>query len=183
MQTNIETHIMNGNIKQNKKLLYKVLIVVLSSALIAASAQVTIRIATVPFTLQTFSVMFLSLVLGRRLAVLSVFAYITEILLGMPVMSSFHTLNPMSIMNFGYILACLPLAWYFGSIKSVPTKLSFFIKALIANLIVYAIGLLWLGAFIGYNANLLLVGFVPFIIPDMIKAIVALKLAKSITNN
>ncbi len=182
MQTNIETHIMNGNIKQNKKLIYQTAVVALASMLIAASAQVTIHVVTVPFTLQTFSVMFLSLVLGRKLAVLSVFAYITEILAGMPVMSNFQTLNPISIMNFGYIIACLPLAWYFGNIKATSSKYAILKHAFIANLIVYSFGLLWLGAFIGYNLNLLIVGFVPFIIPDLIKAIIASSIAKKTKN-
>lgn len=154
-------------------------IAVLSSLLIAASAQVTVSIGPVPVTLQTFSVIFLTLVLGRKLALTSLAMYIVEILCGLPVMANFHTLS-LSLMNFGYILAFIPLVFILTNSANKDSQIKTFALACLSNLVIYIIGAGWLGMFIGFNQNLLLVGVIPFIIPDMIKAIVAIKLARMI---
>ncbi len=178
MHSYIETHLFNENIKQSQKLIYQITIVAVSSLLIAASAQVTLQIGIVPITLQTFSVIFLALVLGRKLAMAAVLTYIGEIFFGMPVMAGLSILNPVSLMSLGYIIGCLPLAWYL----TTDNKQNTMIKSLVSNLIVYVVGTAWLGSFIGFNSNLLMVAVVPFIVPDIVKTIVAIKLANSLNN-
>lgn len=180
MQSYIETHLSNENIKQQAKLIYQVAIAVLASVLIATSAQVAIYLGPVPITLQTFSVIFLALILGRKIALMSIGFYLLEIFSGLPVMASFQTLNPLSVMNFGYIIAFVPLVLMLTQVSNYQKKSAIFLLACLSNLVVYTIGSLWLGLFIGFSTNLLYVGVLPFLIPDVIKAVCAISLAKSV---
>jgi biotin transport system substrate-specific component len=39
--------------------------------------------------------------------------------------------------------------------------------------VIYSLGLLWLGVFVGYNANLLHLGLTPFVLGDVLKIALA----------
>jgi biotin transporter BioY len=67
--------------------LYNLALVIGGSLLIGIAAQVTIPLPMVPITGQTFAVLLLGALLGARLGVWTVLAYIMEGALGLPVFS------------------------------------------------------------------------------------------------
>ncbi len=184
-QSYIEKNILSNIDSKIKKYLMQITISVVGSLLIAVSAQIVIPVGIVPVTLQTFMVGLLALLFGRNTALMAVTFYFTEIFMGLPVMSAGQVLSPVSIVTFGYIVAFLPLAYTLGiiadndNVKSV--KQMIFI-VVIANLLVYGIGVMWLGLFTGYSLNLLYVGVLPFILPDTIKMMSAVIIAKLLNN-
>ena len=72
----------------SQKLLKYFLIVVLGSMLLTLSAKIKIPFYPVPMTMQTFVVLFLGISLGYKMAVSTVFVYLLEGLLGIPVFSN-----------------------------------------------------------------------------------------------
>ncbi len=179
----IESQILTKINRKSNRIACQLVIALIASFIIALSAQIIIPIGIIPITLQTFMVALITLLFGRNTAVLTVSMYITEILSGMPFMAGANVLNPASLMNFGYIVAFIPLAYVLGTIADRETKYklkTIILVVTIANIIVYTCGALWLGLFIGFDQNLLMIGVLPFIVPDVIKMTCAVLISKII---
>lgn len=164
-----------------RELVNTVVFSVLGAVLITLSAQVTINIGLVPITLQTFSVMLLALLTNKKVALISITMYVSEIFMGLPVLSNFQVLTPQSMITFGYIIAFYPLAIGLTKVKAnienYSTVMLLFI-GLAINMVVYAIGTIWIGMLTGFSLQIIYATVLPFIIPDLIKIFVALKIAK-----
>jgi biotin transport system substrate-specific component len=158
------------------------LLLVLSGSLfVALCAQASIPTQPVPITLQTLGVLLVGAALGSRLGFLALVAYLLEGLV-FPVFAGGKTWAAVSF-TAGYLVA-FPLAAFlvgslverFGTDRS-PWKT--LVAMLLANLLIYALGLPWLGymlAQIGKYTGLqglLQAGMIPFLVGDLVKAIVA----------
>ncbi len=179
----IENQVLAKINRKSNRIICQLVIALVASFAIALSAQIVIPIGIIPITLQTFMVALITLLFGRNTAVLTVIMYIIEILSGLPFMAGANVLNPVSLMNFGYIIAFIPLAFVLGTIADRETKYklkTIILVVTVANLIVYTCGVLWLGIFIGFDQNLLIVSVLPFIIPDVIKMTFAVLISKTI---
>jgi biotin transport system substrate-specific component len=129
----------------------------------------------VPLTLQTFAVFLLGLLLSPRLAAGTVFAYLAEGALGLPVFAPLpampglvHLVGPTG----GYLLA-LPLA---AEVTSVLWQrigrgvTGAWISAAVSSLIIFACGGLWLGIMTHASIRMVLASAViPFIPGDLLK--------------
>ncbi|MFF2754111.1 biotin transporter BioY [Psychrobacillus sp. NPDC058041] len=158
----------------------------LFAAIIAIAAQIMITIPPVPFTLMTIAVMLTATILGKKYGTLAVIIYVLMGLVGIPVFAGMKSgfgiiLGPTG----GYLIAIIPatlfIGWYLE--KFGHTKVQAIIANMIAVFIILLIGTGWLkvvvdlpwnGAFKG--------GMMPFILPDLAKAIVAALLAVVIRN-
>lgn len=161
---------------RNKRL--KMMIVAaLFAAIIAIAAQIMINIPPVPFTLMTIAVMLTATILGAKYGTLAVTVYVLMGVIGIPVFAGMKgglgiVLGPTG----GYILAIVPAAFLVGVYleKFGHTKVQAIVANIIAVFIILILGSIWLkvvadlpwvGAFKG--------GILPFILPDLAKAVVA----------
>lgn len=127
--------------------------VLLASLLLAASAQFSIPLYPVPFTLQTTAVLFLAFVLGKRMATMAVLAYLLEGACGLPVFAHFtggtsSLLGPTGGYLWGFIFSAHVAGYLFERIRS--RKISVLVSiALLGELPVFACGYIHLACFVG----------------------------------
>jgi biotin transporter BioY len=165
---------------KQKALAYDTALIVGGSLFIALCAQFTIRIGPVPITGQTLAVLLTGMLLGSRRGSLSVLAYLAEGIAGLPV---FAPGGPMGIARLlgptgGYLAGFVAAAYVTGLLaergwdRKMATTLS---AMLLGNTALYVLGLPWLCLFVGLE-NALSSGLYPFIIGDLLKAVLAMTL-------
>lgn len=157
----------------------------LAAALMCICSWIQIPSA-VPFTLQTFAVFFIALVLGARKGLAAMLIYILLGIVGLPVFSGFQSgagalLGATGGFVMGFVLSVLIVGL---SADRKGLSLPFVIIGLTVGVAVcYVTGTLWY-AFVYGDGNILgamAVCVVPFIIPDIIKVTLALIIAKKVS--
>lgn len=162
------------------------------TALTAVGAFLSIPIGPVPITLQSMFVLLAGFVLGSKASVLSQIVYLVLGLIGIPVFSNFTGgFQSIFLPSFGFLLGFLPLAMMAGlAYKKANTLVGFFIYGLLATILLYIIGLIYMSFILnvvmknGYSfSTILKFGLVAFIPGDIIKlvaaSIIGLRLKKS----
>lgn len=156
------------------------LLAVLGTVLLWASAKYQVPFYPVPMTMQPFVVFAIGLAFGSRLAVATLVLYLLEGAAGLPVFAGTpekgiglaYLAGPTGGYLFGFVLA----AGAVGALADRGWDRSVW-KALAACLIGVALihipGLLWLGTLIGWDKPVLALGFTPFILGDLVKALLA----------
>lgn len=156
--------------------------VVLGSAFLAVCAHVAIPLwfTPVPLTLQPFGVLLLALVLGPRMAVGTVAAYLAEGAMGLPVFAPAaatmgglaHLLGPTG----GYLMAYAPAAAAIALVKRQAGR-SFgaaMLAAALGDVVILACGTLWLSASTHMSfAAAFALAVVPFLPGDALKVAAA----------
>lgn len=163
---------------QIPSLAYDLLAALSGSLILGLSAQMEFRLpfTPVPVTAQTFVVMLIGSFLGSNRGILAIFLYLAAGVWGLPVFSGFgaglhHILGPTG----GYILGFIGGAYVAGTFIKHGDNHSFFYTFLIMLLscaTIYIVGILWLGAHLGFN-NVLELGLLPFIAGDILKSAAA----------
>lgn len=149
----------------------------LFAAMIGVLAQVTIPLPLVPITGQTLAIGLCATILGSKLSTLAVVLYCLLGLAGAPVFANLHA-GPSVLFGptGGYIFGFIPTAYITGIILE---KTSFRLpQALLANtagmFIPLATGTVWLKCAADLEWDeALLSGFVPFLLPGILKAAIA----------
>lgn len=156
------------------------------SALIAIGAFISIPIGPVPFTMQNFFIFMAGILLKPKYAATSVGIYVLLGLVGLPIFSGFKG-GPQYIFSptFGFLIAFIIGAF-------VISKLSFgqnnFLKILgaliVGEVIFYIIGIPYMSLILNKVMNVpttfgaaLSAGMIPFLIPDLAKAVIAALIA------
>lgn len=152
-------------------------------ALTAVSAQIAIPVGSVPVTLQVLMVLLSGFLLGSRLGFLTQFLYVVMGAVGFPVFASFRGgIEVIYGPTGGYLLA-FPLAAFIAGCageRSRSIRLHF-AAALGAIGIIYLLGWLRLGLFIGGDfRKAFMIGVLPFIGVDLVKAVVAVAIAERV---
>ena len=115
----------------------------------------------VPITIQPQLVMVLAALLGPKRGVWMVIAFLVEGAMGLPVFAGCAaTVANMIGPRGGYLIGYLAAALLAGR------------SLILANLAIYACGLVWIAQFVGWERGFQM-GIVPFIIPDLLKISVA----------
>ena len=159
---------------KRRALIYDLVMIFGASIFIALSAQIAIPVpfSPVPITLQTFAVILVGALLGRRLGVLAVLAYLTEGALGLPVFAQAHAgLFHLFGATGGYLLGFLPAAWITGLLAERREKNSILWVLLIMTIgtaLILICGLTWL-SLVFHNSEVLTVGLYPFLPGAIIK--------------
>ena len=162
--------------------------IVLSVSLIAGAAQIQIPMWPVPITGQSFAVLLVGASLGPIRALIATSAYLLLAVAGLPFLAAqtdgSHTtgLAVLQLPTLGYligfIVASVALGW-FAKLAWDRKVLKAILSFVIAEAIVYACGLPVLANFLATNgmpsdaATVLSLGFTPFIVGDLIKALLA----------
>ena len=168
----------------------------LFTALMVAGAFIRIPFPLLPITLQTFICALSGLVLGARLAALSMTVYTLLGLAGLPVFANGGGITYVFNKSFGFIIGFIAGAAIIGKVSSALKKpsVSNNLKALLAGLaVIYVIGiaymLLIMRVYLGNEqAGLILIisSNIPYIIKDIvlftIAAIAGASLLPSIKN-
>ena len=156
----------------------------LMAALTAVGAYIHVPIGPVPIVLSTLFVVLSGLLLGSRWGMASMGLYLLVGAIGMPVFAGgkggfAHFFGPTGGYLFGYILA----SWITGFIseKSRGLLVLDILAVLVGSLAIYGLGVPWLKIVTQLSwSKTLMVGVVPFLIGDAIKACVVVVLARSV---
>lgn len=142
--------------------------------LIALLAQVSIPLPYVSITGQSLGVMLVAFALGRKAGVSAVLLYLFEGAIGLPVFASGRAglpvlMGPSGGYLFGYVAMTYIIGYFSdkGVLQSVWKSIA---VALVANVVLYAIGLLQLSAFVP-QGKVLEFGLYPFIVGDLTKMV------------
>jgi biotin transport system substrate-specific component len=153
----------------------KILRVALGTLVLTASSWISIPIAPIPITMQTYAVIVIAALFGARLGVITVLAWLAEAAIGLPVLaqgaSSLALLGP----SAGYLFSFPVIAALVGGLSDRRFDRGIvrsFASMLAANAINLALGVLWLATFIGWR-RAVIGGFLPFWIGGIAKALLA----------
>lgn len=164
-----------------RALIYDVVLIIIGSLVIAASAQIAIG-WPVPITGQTFAVLIIGVLLGSKRGCLAVLTYISEGAAGLAFFAQGKAgIAVLAGPTGGYLLGFIFAAYVVGFLaeKGWDRRIETTIMTMIfGNLIIYALGLSWLFvlAYSGkltFTKGILAVGLYPFIIGDIIKIALA----------
>lgn len=154
----------------------------ISIATISVGACISVP-AAVPFTMQTFAIFLCSSVLGSKRGLIAVACYALLGALGLPVFAGMNAgFGVLVGPTGGYITGFLPAAAIAGWRSDQPHKILVDITQMIIALTVcYVFGTVWYT--VGYLGDLSGVGtalmacVVPYIIPDLLKILLAATIA------
>jgi biotin transport system substrate-specific component len=156
-------------------LIYDASLVLAGSLLIALSAQVAIPLpfSPVPVTGQTFAVLLVAALLGRRRGSVAVLFYIGQGLIGVPVFAGGAVgLARLVGPTGGYLVGFVIAAYVVGLLAERSWDRRVWTTAVamvLGNLIIYACGVLWLSTFVGGLGPALTAGLLPFLPGDVLK--------------
>jgi len=167
----------------SRSIVTDIVLVLAGAALTAGLAQLYIPMWPVPFTGQTFAVLLVGTALGALRGALSMAVYALVGVLGAPVFTEASSgwsvlAGPTGGYIVGFVLASVVTGWLAQrewDRRVVGTLVTF----LAGTATIYLVGLPWLAtalASLGYPADLgsvLSAGLVPFLVGDLLKALLA----------
>lgn len=157
--------------------------ILMFTAVTALAARVTIHLpfTPVPVTLQTLAVVLSGLVLGGRGGAAAQLVYLGLIAAGLPFDS--NGLGPASFFGptAGYLVGFVPAAFAAGWLSELLPRRRWtnFAAAVAGMLLIYLVGAGWLAVFLGNWRGAWVAGVLPFILPDLAKALIAAGVAES----
>lgn len=136
-------------------------------------AQISIPLQPVPITLQTVGVMLIGLFYPQKTAVKTVLSYLALGALGAPVFSNLSgglavLLGPRGGYLIGFLLAAAAMSCARERILK-ETWLSMLCNCILGNAVIYLCGVSWLSFYVGLSQAIQL-GFLPFILPGIVKS-------------
>jgi biotin transport system substrate-specific component len=153
--------------------------VIAFAVLTALGARLSVPIAgtAVPFTFQPLAVLLAGALLGARLGASSQILYLAAGLVGLPVFATGALFAPTG----GYLMAYPFAAFAVGALASGGAVRNAI--AMLAGLAaIYAGGVAWLAILTGDLSTAIATGFLPFILPDLVKAAMAWAITARIRN-
>lgn len=159
---------------------------ILLSILIGISGQISIPLlfTPVPLAIQGHVILLLAALLGSRRAVAATLAFLAQGAMGLPVFSVGSSVGMARFLGptGGYLIGYLVAAWVVGLLiekMKESTSLKQFLVMALGNGLIFTVGLIHLSAFIGFEKAFLL-GVLPFLLGDLFKLIVCVKLLEKI---
>jgi len=161
-----------------------ILITVLGTLVLTISAKIKIPFYPVPMTMQTFVVLFLGIVLGPKIGLLTISLYLFEGIFGLPVFAGTPE-KGMGLIYFtgptmGYLIGFLFATFIAGYLNFKTNIFFIFTKLILSVSIIYILGILWLGNLIGWDKPLLQLGVTPFLLAELFKITLLTILAKKL---
>ncbi len=163
------------------------------TAMIAVSAWITIPVLTIQFTMQLFAIFLALGTLGGRCGTVCVALYLVLGAVGLPVFSSFNAgIGALLGVTGGYLVGFFPMALVYWGLRTVVKKQGMWVEILlmVSSLIVcYAFGTAWF--IVLYTKNKGAIGVwsalctcvFPYVIPDLVKIVLANRLSALIRRN
>ncbi|MCE8514933.1 biotin transporter BioY [Ruegeria pomeroyi] len=162
------------------RLAKQAVLVVLGIAALAIAAKVKVPMWPVPITMGTFAVLTLGTAYGARLGLVTMLGYLLVGALGFDVFATSSAekfgLTYMMGGTGGYLVGYLMATVMLGALAARGWDRSFGKMALalvLANVLIYVPGLLWLGQLYGWDKPILQWGLTPFLVGDALKLVLA----------
>ncbi len=155
----------------------------LFAGLLGAAALVTVPLGPVPFTLQVFAVLLCGLTLGPRLGALSVAAYLALGLVAPVYAGGASGLGVLTGPTGGYLFGFLIAVVVTGlwAERGSPSARGLVPAALAGLLPIYGLGATWLAIQLDLDLTTAVsAGVLPFLVPDVAKALLAAGVARSL---
>ena len=150
-------------------------LILFGTLLLTISAKVQVPFWPVPMTMQTFVVFLIGCTYGVRLSFLTLVAYLFEGAIGLPVFAAgggiAYLTGPTAGYLYGMTIATVVIS-YFASKGFSISYIKTFISILLGSIIIFALGIIYLGSIIGYN-KALQAGLLPFIPSELFKIALA----------
>ncbi|MGO1922356.1 MAG: biotin transporter BioY [Jeotgalicoccus sp.] len=159
----------------------------LFTALIAVGAQIRVPLGPIPFTLQVPMVLLAGLLLGKKMGLISITAYIFIGLIGIPVFAGAGGLGSLVSPSFGFVLGFIPgvVIAAVGGNEQTGRMITFTLLGMGA---IFICGVLYfsfiMNTVIGTPMSLteiMMAAVVPFLIKDVILAVLTVMFAKTLT--
>jgi len=170
---------------KSERVIRHIVLMITGSALIALCAQIYIPLYPIPITMQTFAVFLIGLTYGWRLGGTTIVLYLVLGAFGLPVFASGGLgmavfKGPSAGFLFGFLPAAIACGW-FAERGFDRSYVKLLVSLLIGNILLYVLGLFWLGYFfIGWEKTLLEKGLFPFVLGDLIKIFLVVILLPSV---
>ena len=166
------------------KIIKIILIAIAGTLLLTISAKIKIPFYPVPMTMQTIVVLFLGIILGPKIGLLTIGLYLLEGIFGLPVFAG----TPEKGIGFiyftgptmGYLIGFLIAAYFSGSFKYDKGLINTFFKLMFSVSFIYIFGLLWLGFLIGWDKPIFQLGAQPFLLAELFKILILTIIAGSL---
>ncbi|MCU9838052.1 MULTISPECIES: biotin transporter BioY [Ruegeria] len=162
------------------RLAKQAVLVVLGIAALAIAAKIKVPMWPVPITMGTFAVLTLGTAYGARLGLVTMLGYLLVGALGFDVFATSSAekfgLTYMMGGTGGYLVGYLMATVLLGALAARGWDRSFGKMALalvLANVLIYVPGLLWLGQLYGWDKPILQWGLTPFLVGDALKLVLA----------
>lgn len=165
-----------NNAESGLSLVQKIALIMGGTALLALSAHIKVPFYPVPVTMQTMIILLIGMTYGARLGALTIFAYLAEGAMGLPVFAGGAGLAYMAGPTGGYLFGFLAAAFVVGTLAEKGWGKTWQTTALamvIGNLVIYAFGVAWLSNIVGSFEKGLQFGLYPFIYGDILKIALA----------
>jgi len=153
-------------------------VAILGTLLLAISAKIKIPFYPVPMTMQTFIVIFLGIILGSKIGLLTISLYLFEGIFGLPVFAGTPE-KGIGLVYFtgptmGYLIGFLVAVYFAGTFKYEKGLINTFIKLIFSVSFIYILGLIWLGTLIGWDKPVFKLGAQPFLLAELFKILLLL---------
>ena len=171
------------NITSYSKIIKSAIIVLIGTALLAISSKIQTPFTLVPATMQTFVVMFLGIVLGYKLAALTVVLYLIEGSFGLPVFAKGGGIGYLLGPTGGYLIGFIFTAFFAGYINENKDPIVVFLYLLLSVSITYILGLGGLWNFTGFDKTfneVFAAGAKPFLLIEIYKILILTVLSKQL---
>ena len=167
------------NINSN---LLNVLLALFGTLLLAISSKVQVPFWPVPMTMQTFVIFLIGMTYGIRLSFATVALYLFEGAAGLPVFASgggiAYLIGPTAGYLYGMLFASVVIS-YLANLGFSKTYFKATFSLLIGSVIIFLIGITYLGSIIGYQ-KAIEAGLLPFIPSELFKIALAVSLIPTI---
>ena len=157
------------------RLFIRLFLALIGSVFLIISAKVQIPFYPVPMTMQTLVVLMIGMSYGAPLAASTVFLYLFQGAIGLPVFANGTGLAYMMGPTGGYLVGFFLSAILLGLLASKgwgKTWQTTAVAMILGVGVIFTIGVSWLAVFIGFEAAIIN-GFLPFIYADFLKIIIA----------
>ncbi len=157
-------------------MLRNVFLAIVGSLALWVSAKIQVPFYPVPMTMQTFMVLVIGMAFGWKLGAATVLLYLAEGALGLPVFAGTpekgiglaYMAGPTGGYLLGFVVSAATVGWlaHKGWDRNVLTTLA---AMILGTAIIFAFGVVWLGAVIGWEKPVLQFGLYPFLLGAVFK--------------
>ncbi|MEU0491771.1 biotin transporter BioY [Nocardiopsis changdeensis] len=157
-------------------------------AVLSISGQITVPLSPVPITLQTLGIMLAPALLGWKRGTLAVAVFLVLGLAGLPLFAGgAGGLGVLAGPSAGFIVSWIPAALVIGFLTDLMVRggryrfwAGLAVNVLGGVLVVYAVGVPWLGVAMGNDHLAALVAMVAYLPGDLAKAVIASLIAAAV---
>ncbi len=154
-------------------------------AFIVVSAQITIPLGIVPFTLQTMVILTSALVLGAKRGFIATIIYVLLGVIGLPVFAKFNGgINALFMHTGGFIISFPIMAYVAGKCSEMSNnKLMIYLGCIIGVVINFAVGCGYFMFITKYDLiTAMSYTVMPFIVTTIVQIILAVVLSEKLKN-